>query len=102
MKEILSIRDSQDDSEKHPEKVSLTIYKVEAITYLAESSYWEQVWTESEEDQLHKAILHLLLENSYPVNEKRGVGEEPKSWLWRSLDHRSSLSQWKSGNVVKV
>lgn len=30
MKEILSIRDSQDDSEKYPEKVSLTIYKVEA------------------------------------------------------------------------
>ena len=94
MKEILSIRDSQDDSEKYPEKVSLTIYKVEAESsswvqllsrHLAESSYWEQVWTESEEDQLYKAILPLLLENSYPVNEKSGVGERAKELTLKVL-----------------
>ena len=33
MKEILSMRDSQDDSEKYPEKVSLAIYRAEAITW---------------------------------------------------------------------
>ena len=33
MKEILSMRDSQDDSEKYPEEVSLAIYRAEAITW---------------------------------------------------------------------
>ena len=33
MKEVLTIRGGQDDSEKYPEKILLTIYKAEAITW---------------------------------------------------------------------
>lgn len=51
MKEILSVRDSQDDSERYPEKVSLTIYKVEAIT-------WQSPATENRSGQGQRKISY--------------------------------------------
>lgn len=70
-----SIRDSQDDSEKHPEKVS-THHPQGRSHHLAESSYWERTGLDRVRGRSvtqGKSYISLL-ENSYPVNEKRGVG----------------------------